>query len=485
MKILFVYSVDDIFSPGRPLRTPEQMQFGISYISSVLKKNSHETQLVVLSRILGKRNEVILDKRIEEFRPGLICFTAVSTEYDFVARIADNTKAKYPRIYLLIGGHHVSLNPENVLSGSFDALCVGEGEEPTLELVSQLEKNNTPSGIPNLWIKNGNQVEKNQPRLFFQDIDKLPFPDRGMWTEWIEEEKGARYPMLLGRGCPFDCPYCCNHALRRLTEGRYVRFRNPDAIIMELKDFAGRFPNKKNIYLEVETIGTSNAWALELCTKIEKLNATLEEPLSFGVNLRITPNMDLESLFRAFKRANFTFVNIGLESGSERVRRQVLKRDYSNQDVVRATKLARKCGLKINFYTLIGIPGETLADFKETLKVSRDCLPDKIFTSIFFPYPGTELHSICRKRGLLKKEPDPKLERCHAVLDLPGFSKKDIQKGFVWFDYNVYKGHRPLYKILTKMMISRFRSNYHVHRLYRRFTYSGACKLLRRVLKPD
>lgn len=69
-------------------------------------------------------------------------------------------------------------------------------------------------------------------------------------------------------------------------------------------------------------------------------------------------------------------VKIGLESGSERIRREILKRNYSNKDIIDAVSLARKYGLKVFFYNLMGIPGETLNDFKETIGINRICLPD-------------------------------------------------------------------------------------------------------------
>lgn len=478
MNVLFVYSVDDLFLPEKPLQVQEEMQFGISYISSLLKKQGHSTKLVVLSRMLGKRNNERLGRYIGDFKPSLICFSAVTSEYRFIANTAKAVKEMYPDIYLIAGGVHVSLNPDNVLSDGFDALCIGEGEYPVLELASQLSANKAPSGIQNLWIKQADKIEKNETAPFLQNINDLPFPDREMWQEWIEERGDSRYPILLGRGCPFQCTYCCNHALRRLAKGPYVRFRSIDNIISEIRSITDKLPGIKDFYLEVETIGANREWAMELCSGLEALNRTLSVPLSFGTNLRVTQNADFDDLFTAFKRANFKFIKIGVESGSERVRREILKREYSNDDIINTVRSAKKHGLEISFYNLIGVPGETIDDFKETVEINRLCLPRRAFAHIFFPYPGTELYSKCVEEGILKGDVPPELERCRAVLDLKEFPKKDIQKSFVWFDYYVYKGHMPMYKILAKVFISKCRSNIRLHYLYRTFTYSP---LVRRI----
>lgn len=483
MNILFIYSLGDIESASKPLKTLEQMQFGISYISSFLKKHGHQTKLIVLSRVLGRENRRIIDEYLKRFCPKLICFTAVSTEYKFIANIAKYIKSYYPGIYLLIGGSHVTLNPDEVLLGDFDALCIGEGESPVVELVSQLEEGILPSDIPNLWIKKISEIEKNSPRPFLKDLDSLPFPDREIWQEWTEEQPGQKCSVLLGRGCPFQCTYCCNHAFRKIAPGDYVRFRSPDNIVEEIEEIATKFPTIKEVYLEVESFGINKKWAIELCLKLEHFNKTLSQPLSFGANLRITAGADLESLFVACKKCNFSFINIGLESGSEKVRCEILKRNYSNEDIINAVALARKYDLKIAFFNMMGIPGETIVDFKETVKINRICLPDWHFTSIFFPYPGTDLYFLCKYQGLLEKPIDIEMERKKAILDLPGFTKKQIQKNYIWFDYYVYKGHKPIYKILAKVLLSKLQSKSYLNFFLKRLSHLVFFKWLRNVLK--
>lgn len=483
MKILFVHSVDDILSPAKPLRTPEQMQFGISYISSTLKQRGHTTTLIVLSRMLGKENLHRADSAIAEFSPDLICFTAVCTEYPLIRDTARYVKALYPHIFMLAGGTHVSLNPADVICDDFDALCVGEGEFPILELVTQMENKKRPSGIKNMWIKTPAGIEKNPTRPFIEDLDNLPFPDRDMWHRWIAEDPHSANAVLLGRGCPFSCTYCCNSGLRKLAEGPYVRVRSPANIVAEIKEVVDRFPHKRNIHLEVETIGAKKEWAIELCSQLETLNASIKDPISYITNLRITPNLDIETLFSAFKKGNINTLKIGLESGSERIRRDVLNRNYSNDDVIKTVASARRHGLKVIFYNLIGVPGEINADIDETVCVNRICQPDKALTHIFFPYPGTKLYSICRERGLLPDKIDTDLERYKATLDLPGLSKRVIQRRFVWFDYDVYRGHRPIGSLLAKVLVSLFLSNTFLHRIYRRATYAPFLKRMKKVVK--
>lgn len=466
---MFVYSLTDVQSMNNPLRSWQQIQFGISYISAFLKKYNHNTKLVVLSKFFGGRNSLIIDKSIKEFSPKLVCFTSTSSEYDFIRKIGEYIGKNYPNIYLVIGGCHASLNPNEVIQGQFDALCVGEGEYPIFELVSQLESGFCPSKILNLWIKNSTGIEKNPPRPFIYDLDNLPFADRDIWQPWIAEQLDGGNSVLLGRGCPFDCTYCCNHSLRKISQGSYVRLRSPENITEEIHSLISTFSASKEIFLEVESFGLDKAWAFKLCSQLEQLNRRLDEPLSFSVNLRITPNMELESFFAVLKKANFKVVNIGLESGSEKIRRDILKRNYKNEDIISACALARKHGIKVALFNMIGIPGETIEDFKETVKVNRACFADYDYTGIFYPYPGTELYSLCKTKGFLERNLKTKMERSEAVLEFPDFSRKQIYWSYLWFDYYIYRGRKPLYKILLNVLLRYIKSVPSLYLIFRKF----------------
>ena len=102
MNVLFVYSYHDIQSSSKPLKLRTQTQFGISYISALLKKNGHNTRLIVLSKKLGRKNRNRIDKCVEAFSPQLICFTAVFSEYEFITGIAKYVRGRYSTIFLLI-----------------------------------------------------------------------------------------------------------------------------------------------------------------------------------------------------------------------------------------------------------------------------------------------------------------------------------------------------------------------------------------------
>ncbi|MGO8676904.1 MAG: B12-binding domain-containing radical SAM protein [Limisphaerales bacterium] len=460
MNVLFIYSTRSCRSPRTPLESLQDIHLGISYISAVLKAGGHSVRGMVLSSEWARKSEEMLDAAMAEFDPRVVCFTSVSSQYEFIHELARRIKARRPGAFLLIGGACVSLDPRAAIGGCFDALCVGEGEYPAAELVEALDAGRSPGGIANLWIKTpGGPVETNPTRPFLPDLDELPFPDRQMWEPWVHPGGKARQTLLVSRGCPFRCAYCSNHALRKLADGRYVRFRSPANIAAELTHLRQAYPEMREVYLQSETIAVDLDWVNELGDTLARFNRPPTEPLRLACNLRVNRSSLDARFFDALARANVRTVEIGLESGSERVRQQILRRTYTNREFLTAVDLARQHGMRVNLYNMVGLPTETPAEHLETVEMNRRVCPDRCYTSIFYPYPGTDLYAMCESQGLLKHHVATAWERSLATLDLPTFPQPQIQRAYDWFEFRVYRGRRSflfrLRKLISRKMGSR------------------------------
>ncbi|MBU4333503.1 MAG: glycosyltransferase, partial [Candidatus Omnitrophica bacterium] len=112
----------------------------------------------------------------------------------------------------------------------------------------------------------------------------------------------------------------------------------------------------------------------------------------------------------------------------------------------------------------------TLEDFIQTIELNRECLPNWIYLSIFFPYPGTDIHSLCKSKGYVTGKIDTEMERFKATINYPDFSKKDIQRNFIWFYFNIYRGHKPFIRLLLQVLVLTLKSNLFMNYIYRGIT---------------
>lgn len=479
MRVLFVYTVsNDLPPPKKPLADWFEISLAISYLSASLEEQGHETSLLVLRHGSFKRQ---MEHALVESQPALICFSAVATEYSFVEKVARFVSKRVPACYQVIGGAHPSLRPDDVMRGPFDAVCISEGEGALVELAAALEAGKTPSHIENLWIRHGETIEKNPTRPFPAGIDELPFPSRAMWEPFVEFPE--KHAILLGRGCPFLCSYCANHALRKLAEGKYVRLRSPENVLQELCELCEEFPRVTYVYFEIETISADQEWAFEFAALLEQFNAERSQPLDFALNLRIHHNVSFRRLFQALKRAGFTYIRTGIESGSERVRNEILERHESNQDIIRAFDDARDVGLETYAYNLIGLPGETPEDFMQTVELNRRCAPTRSYIGIFYPYPGTGLERVCAERGIRVPPLVDSAERYRARLNLPEFPNRLVEHYFRKFPQLVSHEKQPLFERVDSYVWQTLVGFPRIHRSVRRLTGHGVLTKLRRTTR--
>jgi radical SAM superfamily enzyme YgiQ (UPF0313 family) len=271
---------------------------------------------------------------------------------------------------------------------------------------------------------------------------------RSPWRRWLPES-ATEAAVVVGRGCPYSCTYCSNHALARVAEGKYVRFRSAGNIIAEITQILADAPHTRSIFLEAETLSANLPFTFGLLEALRTFNEGLPRPLELSTNITLTKHvLGNRALLEAFRRAGFRCLFIGLETGSARLRGEVLKRPrYTNEEFIAFAKLAREHGIGLNVYVIVGLPTETRAEFEETVAVLREAQPAEICLSMFFPYPGTDISKLAEELlpGGLDLEAR---ERREPIIELAGFAKWQIRLQYIVIDWRVFRGQLPLGRLL-------------------------------------
>jgi len=417
MKVLFVYTSVNVRSAG--VHGEVAMQLGISSISALLKSRGHECELLLVTR---PDFADIVDTRVAQFQPDVVAYTSVATQFPHIAAIAAQVSSKHPEIYQICGGPYATLAPQAALEqAGLDAVCVGEGEYPMLELIEALSRGQRPARIANLCFRGpGGQIETNAPRPFTQDLDALPLFDRELYAPYVDLGR-YEHCIITTRGCPFNCSYCCNHAFKKLAAGRYVRSRSVGNVMAEVEQLRTSYPDMKYLHVEDEAVGLNRSMWDELLGELKRTG------LSFGVNYRI--GVTGPEFLDRLRDANFVRINVGIESGNEWIRANVLNRKYTNEQILATFSRARSLGMETKAYNLIGLPHETPERFEDTLRINQAARPDHPRLYIFYPYPGTALDTMCDELGLKRgNEGEAIRERDESILNLPGFSREQIME---------------------------------------------------------
>ncbi|MFH1423795.1 MAG: radical SAM protein [Candidatus Nealsonbacteria bacterium] len=407
MKVLFI-TKDFIIEP-----------LGIMYVAGALKKAGHEADIV-------KSGVENAEKKVKDFAPDIIAYSLTTGQHGYFLDLNRKLKSRF-KFLAVFGGSHPTFFTEIIKNEGVDVICIGEGEEAFTELADKMSRSEDFSAISNLWVKKGGEIIKNDVRSL-SDIDSLAFPSREL--VYAKYSKSCNNPIknfLGGRGCPFNCPYCFNHSLKAIYRGRgqYVRFRSVDNLLQEILEVKNKYPMKM-IYFQDDTFGTKEEWLEEFSEKYPKM-------INLPFHCHARANLINEKLTGLLKKAGCSGVTFGIESGNDRLRNQLLERNMTKDQIIKAAKLVKKAGLRLRIFNMLGLPEGSLKDDFETLELNILCQPDLGWASIYQPYPRTKLGDLCIQKGIYGGDIDKISETFfeESVLDIKDKAKiNNLQKLF-------------------------------------------------------
>ena len=391
---------------------------GPGCVGAFLRRGGHEAGL--LRAPYGTSAEA-LRSRVVAHEPDVLALSLVSKQWPEARRLVAELRPLL-ELPVVAGGLHPTFSPEQVLaSPGFDYVCLGEGEEPMLDLVEALAGGAPTAGIANIWKAGAPRPALRPP---FEPIDDFPWMARDL----LDERPGVIH-MFTQRGCPFDCTYCAARTWADLYEdsgASYGRRRSTGDVLAELRSIRDSGPVVWVSFLD-DTFTIHQGWLRDFCARYRT-----EIGVDFSVLARVE-TVDQRGIER-LAEAGCKMITYGIESGSYRVRKRIMHRPATNARIADVIRWTQEAGILSICGYMLGLPGETRDDLEATLDFARELNAYDLACYVFYPFRGTELHRVCEQEGLLPPDFDdlPANHR-RSILNLPDLTPEDIEDTYQRF----------------------------------------------------
>jgi radical SAM superfamily enzyme YgiQ (UPF0313 family) len=326
-------------------------------------------------------NSADIRQQLSDVKPDIVGISQWTHNRHASMVLADLVRNEAPESTIIMGGAHATFCFIDILhNGSpVDCVVLGEGEETLLELTCRCQDGLEWRDVRGIAFLSNNEVIITPPRLPLNNLDRLPIA-----VSFLECSIGVDIPLqaefiITTRGCPSACHFCSSPQLWE----RKVRFRSPENIINEILYIRSQYGL---IYFSIR----DDTFTIDRVRIIEFCRLLIDRGLHILWNCQSRVTTLDEELLVWMKRAGCECIQLGVESGSQRILVQLGKKITPSQ-VEQAAGLIRKVGINLSIYLITDVPGETEDDVRQTIDLVRRIRPDDGYVSPLAYFPGTHL----------------------------------------------------------------------------------------------
>jgi anaerobic magnesium-protoporphyrin IX monomethyl ester cyclase len=357
-----------------------QTPYGLFTLGAEAIRAGHQVKVMNLSAFPWARVEEILSELSADVF-GMSCWTANRRG---VALAAEAIRARHPKAHIIVGGPHATPLAKEMLAHhrAIDTIALGESEETFIEILSRLEAGKPTTGVAGTLYRSGSRVEAGPPRASIHNLDALASPHAYFDTHIV----------MTSRGCPWQCTFCGADT----TWGRGFRGQSVPYVIDALEQAVSRLPVKM-IQIKDDTFTANRKRAMEISRGIRA------RKLEFLWSCDTRVDVLSEELLYEMRLAGCQRLSLGVESGSNEILKNINKK-ITVDEIIEATDMAKKMGIQVRYYMMLGNRGETAKTFQETLDFLKAARPHQYLFSCLSIYPGTLDFHDAEKAGWLDRE---------------------------------------------------------------------------------
>jgi len=357
-----------------------QTPYGLFALGAQALRAGHQVKVLNLSSYPWSKVEEIVGTLDAELW-GMSCWTANRRGVKLVSEVI---KRRHPAAHVVVGGPHATpLGPELLRHyPHVDTVCLGESDITFLELVDRLSRGEGTKGLAGTVYREGDDVLEGPHRKSIADLDDLASPHDYFDT----------HIMMTSRGCAWSCTFCGSET----TWGRGFRANSLDYVLDAMEKVTSRLPVKM-IQIKDDTFTTQKKRVLELCQRMR------QRDMGFFWSCDTRVDLLSDELLKEMRLAGCQRLSLGVESGSQVILDRIEKK-ITPGEILASTALAKKYGIKVRYFMMLGNRGETRDTFAETLRFLQKAQPHEYVFSCLSIYPGTKDFHAAEQAGWLKRD---------------------------------------------------------------------------------
>ena len=360
---------------------------GLMYVGTVIKKAGYQVKIIGLPK---RNKENYLLKEIRTFSPEVIGISIVTPLFDIAQNMASFIKKQFPKMLIIAGGPHPTIMPYETLKEKNIDICVlGEAELTVVELLKAISKKEDLRKIKGIAFLEDNEFVVTPSQELIEDLDSLPFVDRELMPKNVIYGR-AGYPignpcmlLITGRGCPFNCSFC-QPTVRKMF-GSKPRRRSVENVIEEIIQLKNKY-GINGLWINDDTFLIDRIWINKFCDYLIKEKIEI----MWYANGRIN-NPD-EGILKKMRDAGCVGLVMTPETGSQRIRNEILNKRINDEEIFKAYKICKKIGLPFQANIMFASPTETEEDLKLSLSLIKKIQPHFMNLSYTTALPATYLY---------------------------------------------------------------------------------------------
>lgn len=322
-------------------------------------------------------------------------------------------KKRYPRLKIVWGGPHATFNGREIMAEQgVDFVISGYGSLPLALLAGNIVNDNRApklSEIKGLIYRDKNVVAETEPENSFEIFNYKDIP-YDLIKEDIDhykqlDSKECIFSMYSVMGCPYRCAFCSSPAQYKNFKKKYVPI--PPAEVVDHIEYVKNKYGATYIYFIDDDSFVDLDHVENIIDEINKKGINIH--LGFrGARINEISKMSDRYLDK-LANVGTNILHIGAESGSQRIL-DLVNKNCTVQDIINVNRaMAKHPRIKTAYNWIVGLPGETVHDLRETRKLIMNLIRDNPSALIFMPnkyrpLPGTELYDLSLKYGYAKSQ---------------------------------------------------------------------------------